>query len=402
MLPENTIIVNCQLKKVKVMKNKGVRIWLRVGSYLLVAAVAASAALLFTDSKMSRLQRLIDRVYIEDVDWQEAQDAAASALVDSLPDGWSYYISAQEYESYRNDKENSYVGVGITVIARSDGTGLDIVQVEPGSSALEAGILPGDVLVQVEGTSVAGMDVYSVADMIKGEVGGQVKLTVLREGQTLEFTLTRAQILRQVATGELLDGNIGYITVANFNENSAQQAIDAVEQLMEQGAQALIFDVRNNPGGYKSEMVKLLDYLLPEGDLFRSVDYRGIEETDRSDESCVELPMAVLINSNSYSAAEFFAAALEEYDWAVTVGEPTVGKGHFQLTYELSDGSAVALSVGKYYTPNGVSLADVGGLKPNVEVTVDEKTAALIYAGTLAPEEDTQLQAAVEQLTMDN
>ena len=380
------------------MKDKARKIGLRMGSYLLVAAVAAAAALLFADSKMSRLQRLIDKVYIEEVDWQEAEDAAAGALVDSLPDGWSYYISADEYESYQNDKENSYVGVGITVVAREDGAGLDIVQVEPSSSALEAGVLPGDVLVQVDGTELAGMDVHSVADMIKGEVGGQVQLTVLRGQQTLEVTVTRAQILRQVATGKLLSGNIGYIRLANFNENSAQQAIDAVDQLMEQGAEALIFDVRNNSGGYKSEMVKLLDYLLPAGDLFRSVDYRGVEETDRSDESCVELPMAVLINASSYSAAEFFAAALEEYDWAVTVGEPTVGKGHFQLTYELSDGSAVALSVGKYYTPKGVSLADVGGLKPNVEVEADEKTAALIYAGTLAPEEDPQLQAAVTAL----
>ena len=380
------------------MKDKARKIGLRIGSYLLVAAVAAAAALLFADSKMSRLQRLIDKVYIEEVDWQEAEDAAAGALVDSLPDGWSYYISADEYESYQNDKENSYVGVGITVVAREDGAGLDIVQVEPGSSALEAGVLPGDVLVQVDGTELAGMDVHSVADMIKGEVGGQVQLTVLRGQQTLEVTVTRAQILRQVATGKLLSGNIGYIRLANFNENSAQQAIDAVDQLMEQGAEALIFDVRNNSGGYKSEMVKLLDYLLPAGDLFRSVDYRGVEETDRSDESCVELPMAVLINASSYSAAEFFAAALEEYDWAVTVGEPTVGKGHFQLTYELPDGSAVALSVGKYYTPKGVSLADVGGLKPNVEVEADEKTAALIYAGTLAPEEDPQLQAAVTAL----
>ena len=380
------------------MKNKGLRIWILVTSYVLVAAVAAGTALYFGGGKLGRLQRLIDRVYVEEVNWQEAQDAAAAAMVDALPDDWSYYISAAQYESYQNDKANSYVGVGITVTPREENDGLDILQVEPESSARTAGILPGDVLVAVEDTSAAGMDINQVAAMIKGEPGTQVKLTVLRDGQALEFTLERAQIQRQVAVSTMLEGNIGYIAIRNFNENSAAQSIEAVDTLIEQGATRLIFDVRNNTGGYKAEMVKLLDHLLPEGDLFRSVDYKGTEQTDKSDESCIELPMAVLINNQSYSAAEFFAAALQEYEWAVTVGQPTVGKGHFQLTYELSDGSAVALSVGKYYTPKGVSLADVGGLIPDVPVEVDEETAARIYAGILPPEEDPQLQAAVAAL----
>lgn len=380
------------------MKNKGLRIWILATSYVLVAAVAAGTALYFGGGKLGRLQRLIDRVYVEEVNWQEAQDAAAGAMVDALPDDWSYYISADAYESYRNEKENSYVGVGITVTAREEKDGLNILQVEPESSAQKVGILPGDVLVAVEDTSAAGMDINQVAALIKGEPGTQVRLTVLRDGQALEFTLERAQIQRQVAVSTMLEGNIGYIAIRNFNENSAAQSIEAVDTLIEQGATRLIFDVRNNPGGYKAEMVKLLDHLLPEGDLFRSVDYKGTEQTDKSDESCIELPMAVLINSQSYSAAEFFAVALQEYEWAVTVGEPTVGKGHFQLTYELSDGSAVALSVGKYYTPKGVSLADVGGLVPDDQVEVDEETAARIYAGVLPPEEDPQLQAAIKAL----
>ena len=377
---------------------KSLRILILVTSYVLVAAVAAGAALYFGGGKLGRLRLLIDQVYVEEVDWQDAEDAAAAAMVDALPDDWSYYISADAYESYRNDKENSYVGVGITVTAREEKDGLNILQVEPESSAQTAGILPGDILVAVEDTSAAGMDINAVAALIKGEPGTRVKLTVRRDEQELVFTVERAQIQRQVAQSRMLDGNIGYIAIRNFNENSAAQSMEAVDDLIAQGAVAIVFDVRNNPGGYKAEMVKLLDHLLPEGDLFRSVDYKGNEQTDKSDESCIELPMAVLINGSSYSAAEFFAAALEEYDWAVTVGEATVGKGHFQLTYELSDGSAVALSAGKYYTPKGVSLADVGGLKPNVPVEVDEETAAKIYAGILMDEEDPQLQAAMAAL----
>ena len=168
---------------------------------------------------------------------------------------------------------------------------------------------------------------------------------------------------------------------------------------MEQGATSLIFDVRYNPGGYVTELVKILDYILPEGDLFRSVNYAGKEKVDVSDADCIEgIPMAVLINGSSYSAAEFFAAALEEYGYAVIVGEPTTGKGYYQQTYELGDGSAVGLSVGKYFTPQGVSLAEAGGLIPDVVVEVDDETAQGIYAGTLDPAQDPQIEAAIEAM----
>ena len=172
-----------------------------------------------------------------------------------------------------------------------------------------------------------------------------------------------------------------------------------IEQLLDQGAGALIFDVRFNPGGYAHELVAALDYILPEGDLFRTVDYMGNEEVDRSDAKClVGIPMAVLVNADSYSAAEFFAAALSEYGYAIVVGQPTTGKGYFQQTYKLNDGSAVGISVGKYFTPKGKSLAEEGGIVPDVVVEVDEETDFAIYAGTLEPRDDPQIQAAVDAL----
>ena len=155
--------------------------------------------------------------------------------------------------------------------------------------------------------------------------------------------------------------------------------------------------MRNNPGGYAEELVKLLDYLLPEGDLFRSVSYDGTEKVDTSDADCLDMPMAVLINGSSYSAAEFFAAALQEYQAATIVGEPTVGKGVYQTTISLGDGSAVALSTGKYFTPKGNSLTDVGVI-PDVRVDVDEETAEKIYYGTLGYADDLQIQAAIQVL----
>ena len=223
-----------------------------------------------------------------------------------------------------------------------------------------------------------------------------MSITVQRSGEELTFQVTRKLIQVVVAEGEMLEGNIGLVTIANFDARCADETLAAIDRLLSEGAEALIFDVRNNPGGYKDELVKILDYLLPEGALFRSVSYTGKETVDESDAECLKLPMAVLMNEESYSAAEFFAAALEEYDWAVTVGNHTVGKSYFQTTFQLSDGSAVGLSIGKYCTPNGVTLAEVGGLAPNIPVEIDDETAAKIYADLLAPAEDPQIQAAVE------
>ena len=294
------------------------------------------------------------------------------------------------------------MGVGITIVKRADGTGLDIQGVTPGGSAQQAGVLPGDVVIAVQGQSVDGLSVGEIRNLIVGEAGKQVSLTVMREQEELTFALECRTLQVAVTTGTLLEGNVGLIRIANFNENCAAETIAAIDALRAQGAQSLLFDVRNNPGGYVSEMLKVLDFLLPEGVLFRSVDYRGQEGTEHSDAACVDMPMAVLVNGESYSAAEFFAACLREKDWAKVVGTQTCGKGYFQNTIKLSDGSAVHLSTGKYFTPNGVNLTEAGGLTPDTVVPVDEKTAALIYAEALPAGEDPQLQAALLLLTQNN
>jgi carboxyl-terminal processing protease len=260
-----------------------------------------------------------------------------------------------------------------------------------------AGIQAGDRLIRVDGKEIQGMRIAQVGVLIDGQEGTDVVFTVLRNEETLEFSVERSRINSVVTTGQLLNGNVGLVTIANFDARCAQETIGVIEDLCNQGAKALIFDVRYNPGGYKREMVKVLDYLLPEGDLFRTVDYRGKEEVDTSDASCLQLPMAVIVHLHSYSAAEFFAAALSEYEAAVIVGEKTYGKGYFQNTYTLGDGSALTLSIGKYYTPKGVSLAGVG-LTPDVEVPLTEEQAAMRYSGTLSVEEDPQIQAALQAL----
>lgn len=348
--------------------------------------------------KMEELLNIIDTGFIGDADITAMADAAANAMVEATGDRWSYYISTAEMQSYIDQKENAYVGIGVTISTEDVSQGIIVTQVEPKGSAQKAGILPGDIIVEVEGQDLRGADINVSKDLIRGEVGTMVTIVVMRGEEKLTFTLERTLIEADVAYGYMLDGNVGYVAIVNFNEHCAQQTIALIEKLVAEGAASLLFDVRFNGGGYKSELVKVLDYLLPEGKLFHTLDYTGAEEIDSSDASCLKMPMAVLVNEYSFSAAEFFAAALEEYDWAVTVGERTVGKGYYQITVPLSDGSTVALSIGKYFTPKGVSLAETGGLVPNVEVPLDEETQTLIYAGLVEPKDDPQIQAALKAL----
>lgn len=371
------------------------------GSYVLVAALATMITLTMAGmnppSKLDRLETLIEERFIGEADTEAMEDAAAAAMVKATGDRWSYYISAKDYDTHREQEENAYVGVGITIQRQGDDSGFLIVMVTDGSPAKEAGIEVNDLLIGVEDQDVRGMTTDEVGMLVKGEEGTKVSLTVLRKGENLTLSVERRRIEQPVAKGELLENGIGLVRVYNFDARCADETIAAIEQLRAEGARKLIFDVRNNPGGFAEELVKLLDYLLPEGDLFRSVSFDGTEKVDTSDEKYLDMPMAVLVNGNSYSAAEFFAAALQEYEAAVVVGEPTVGKGYYQQTIPLGDGSAVALSTGKYFTPKGNSLAEKG-ITPTVRVDVDEETAAAIYYGTSKPAEDPQLQAAIKAL----
>ena len=371
-------------------------------SYVAVAMLATVLTLatapeyMLRPDKLSQLEALIEEKYIDEADVTTMEDAAAAAMVKATGDKWSYYIPADEYEAYRERMANAYVGVGITIQAAEEG-GFLIVGVTPGGPAEEAGLQVEDIVVAVDGQDVRSFTTTEVRDVVKGKEGTFVSMTVLRQGAEVTLSVERRKVQTPVASGEMLTETVGLVTIENFDSRCAEETIAHIEALLEAGAEKLIFDVRNNPGGYASELVKVLDYLLPEGELFRTLRYDGKENVDYSDEKHLDVPMAVLVNADSYSAAEFFAAALAEYDVAVVVGEQTTGKGNFQQTYQLSDGSAVALSVGKYFTPKGVSLADTG-VTPDILLSMDAEMALQLYYGRLDPMEDIQIQAAVEAL----
>lgn len=346
--------------------------------------------------KLDEIVALLNEVYVDGYDTDKLGDYLAQAAVAATGDRWSYYVSAEDYDAFVESNENAYVGIGVTVESSDDLTdGVQITKVTPNSPAEEAGIEADDRIYAVEGETVESLGLDEAKNRIRGEEGTEVTLTILRGEKKFDVTVKRASVEVEVVKYSMLDGSIGYIKINNFEANSADRTIEAIDTLREQGAKALVFDLRFNPGGRKDELVRVLDDLLPEGPLFRSVDYKGNESVDYSDADCVELPMAVLVNGDSYSAAEFFAAALQEYDWATVVGTKTCGKANYQQTFRLSDGSAVAVSTGHYQTPHGVTLANVG-VTPDEIVEVDNKTYLELYKEAVAVKDDAQLQAAIK------
>ncbi len=349
--------------------------------------------------KLDEIVALLNEVYVDGYDTDKLGDYLAQAAVAATGDRWSYYVSAEDYDAFVESNENAYVGIGVTVESSDDLTdGVQITKVTPNSPAEEAGIEADDRICAVEGETVESLGLDETKNRIRGEEGTEVTLTILRGEKKFDVTVKRASVEVEVVKYSMLDGLIGYIKINNFEANSADRTIEAIDALRGQGAKALVFDLRFNPGGRKDELVRVLDDLLPEGPLFRSVDYKGNESVDYSDADCVELPMAVLVNGDSYSAAEFFAAALQEYDWATVVGTKTCGKANYQQTFRLSDGSAVAVSTGHYQTPHGVTLANVG-VTPDEIVEVDNKTYLELYKEAVAVKDDAQLQAAIKAVT---
>ena len=229
-------------------------------------------------AKAAEVQEIIETYFIDDYDEDTLADGAASGMVDATGDEWSYYLSADEVAAYEESMANAYVGVGITITEDAEAGGMRVEEVAAGGPAEEAGIRVGDLLLAVEGEDVLTLGIDGTRNLVRGEEGTRVNMHFSRNGTEYDVSVERRSIETPVVTGELLDENIGYIKIGNFDERSAAETIAFVKDLIGQGAEALLFDVRFNPGGYADELVKVLDYLLPEGDLFRSVDYAGRQE----------------------------------------------------------------------------------------------------------------------------
>ena len=349
--------------------------------------------------KLEQIQDIIDKKYLfeEKIDTSEEEAGIYQGFLSGLNDPYAVYYTPDELTSFLDETNGSYCGIG-ALVSQNVQTGVStIVRVFEGSPAEEAGILPGDALYKVDGTEVIGMDLsLLVNNYVKGEEGSQLTITVYRENsdEYKDITLTRRPIDVQTVSGKMLDEEIGYISVAEFDRVTADQFKSKIEELQGEGMKRLIIDLRNNPGGEVTTVVSMADYILKDGGRILTVaNKKGTEETyDAEDGHSLEIPMVVLVNGNSASASEVFTGAMKDYGVATIVGTKTFGKGIVQTLMPLSDGSAIKLTTDHYYTPNG---NDIHGkrIERDLEVELDEEAAQEVV---IPEEKDNQLQKAVE------
>ncbi|MBQ3062966.1 MAG: PDZ domain-containing protein [Clostridia bacterium] len=343
--------------------------------------------------RLEELVGVVDKHYVGEYEFEDAMDGILAGYMAGVGDKWSGYYTQEEYEALLEMNENSYVGIGVT-ISTEEANGYAVTAVTNDSPAQQAGIKPLDVIIEVDGVSTDTFANYSeLVAVVRGEEGTVVNIGVRRGTEILHFDITRAALFNPGVEVEML-GEIGYVYIAGFDKNVDVEFAEKVNGLINDGAKALVFDVRLNGGGYVDVMSNMLDLLLPEGTIITMSDNKGQTTEYRSAEGQIDMPMVVLTNEYSISAAEFFAAVLQEYGVATVVGDKTTGKGYAQTLIPLTEG-AVNLSTLKYYTPKGVSLANVG-ITPDIEISLSEEALYNFY--TLPPEEDAQLMKAVELL----
>lgn len=348
-------------------------------------------------SKANLISQYIKSFYLEDIDQEEIESYTYRGMVAGLGDPYSAYYTKDEYEKMMESLEGSYCGIGV-LCQKDEETG-DVIVLNPfkKGSAYEAGIRAGDRITKIEGKSVKDQDLNSIVAQIKGEEGTKVTLTVYQQSteKEKEFIVERRETENETVTYELLSDKIGYIQVSEFDEVTANQFEEAVNELEEQGMEGLIIDLRNNGGGVVTTAQKMLDRLLPKCLLAYTEDKNGArEEYWAEDDEKFTKPLVLLVNGQSASASELFSGAVRDYEIGTIVGTTTFGKGIVQSIYPLKDGSALKLTVAKYYTPNGVCIHGKG-IEPDVEV---ELPKAFRNSLDVPKEKDTQLQKGIEIL----
>lgn len=344
--------------------------------------------------KLKALEDMIDYYYLEEKDEEQLREGLYTGLLYGLGDAYSRYYTAEEYEEENTSTEGAYVGIGISLQKYKNG-GVEIVECYEGGPAKEAGLNPGDVIVSIDEEDVTDSQVSDVVDMIRGSSKENVILTVVREEETepLVFDVAIRDVELPSVFHEMLDEKTGYIQITEFKGVTHDQYASAFSDLTEKGMERLVIDLRDNPGGLLTSVCDILEEILPEGLMVYTVNKKGIrDEYTCSGEHPLNIPLAVLVNENSASASEIFAGAVQDYGIGTIVGETTFGKGIVQSIVTLSDGSAVKLTVSKYYTPNGNSIHKVG-IHPDVEVKPDP---SLLVKDEFSHEEDNQLQEALK------
>lgn len=355
--------------------------------------------------KINTVNGYIKRHYLyDDVDFDKLNDEAVKAYVDGLDEPYTHYYSKEEFSDYMSAVEESYTGIGVVISADIQKDMIMVISPFVDSPAYKAGILPGDYIVAVDGTTYSASNMQECVDHIKSDVAGTtVSLDIDRDGKRLKIDVTRGEITENSVSSEMITDDIGYISITNFNmstdgseSSTYTEFVEKIESLKETGMKKLIIDLRDNPGGVMEEVINIADYILPEGIITYTETRDGDRDEYTSDKSHIDIPMVVLINKNSASASEILTGALKDYGYAEVVGEKSYGKGIVQRVYPFRDGSGMSLTVAKYFTPDGTSIHEVG-IEPDYTVKMPEKYEGM-YAISVPREEDKQLQKAIELL----
>ncbi len=359
--------------------------------------------------KTKEIENYIRYYYYFDEDPEKEAESYYDGIMKGLDDPYSVYYTKEEYQQLMEDDSGTYVGIGCMVTQDAETKAVSVIRPIQGTPAEKAGMLPGDQIIKIDDIELTSdMELENVVKMIRGEEGTEVTVKVKREGEKdpIALKITRAVVENKTVSYEMGQDTLGYIQVDQFIENTPDQFIEAIDTLTAQGATALIIDLRGNPGGLLSSVVKMCDYIIDDNAMVEGADKAGdilytkdkndktIDKYSCSDHHSVDLPIVLLVNEYSASASEVFTSCMRDYGKAKIVGTTTFGKGIVQSILPLKDGSAIKITMAKYYTPSMTEIHKIG-IKPDVEVDLDDDVKKMV---TIPLEKDKQLQEAIKLL----
>lgn len=381
-----------------------------IKTVLISCAVAFLAGIFITSSYFNiknildedilvRAKKIILENYVDtltDEQIKKLDDASLHYMVASLSDPYSYYFDMDAYNDFEENAKEEYIGIGINVSYNAKAKTLMVTSPTSGGPAEKAGILPQDLILGVDNITLDEQGCEAIIDKIRnGEKGKSAQIHILRDNKKLSFAVIRDVITIDTISGKTLDNGIAYIKISEFQHNSVSDFEAALKNIKNTGAKGLIIDLRNNPGGYADSVIKMTDMLLPEGTIAYLENNKGNKEYFNSDKECLDLPMVVLVNEGTASAAELMAGSLQAYEKAQIVGMKTYGKAVGQTPYMLTEDTAIYLTSARYYTPKGECI-DKKGITPDIEIDMSDELKARL--SSLPDNEDIQFQVALDAI----